>query len=115
MNEATMSSLIDMIQDMRTKQLKVEDALETTWSVYDQYISEIEEIILDSVGMPRDNTVEMCKLHGSPEGFGHEDAFCRDLAGDWFFQHSEGEMTKEQVIQNVLNWKEFYSNHTYKG
>ncbi|PQP82812.1 hypothetical protein C0Q44_15620 [Paenibacillus sp. PCH8] len=113
MNEATMSSLIDMIQDMRTKEKKVEDALEMTWSVYDHYMSELEHIILDSVGMPRDNTVEMTELYGDPEGYGHEDTFCRDIAGDWFFDYSEGELSKEQLIKNVVNWKEFYNN--YKG
>ncbi|MCM3134601.1 hypothetical protein M3629_17565 [Paenibacillus polysaccharolyticus] len=108
MNEATMSSLIDMIQDMRTKEKKVEDALGVTWSVYDGYMSEIEHIICDSVGMPRDNTVEMTELHGDPEGYFHKDTFCRDLAGDWFFQYGEGEMTKEQLIYNVRNWRELF-------
>ncbi|KAF6558128.1 hypothetical protein G9G63_26150 [Paenibacillus sp. EKM202P] len=112
MNKATMSSLIDMITDMKQKQKKVEDALEITWNVYESYISEIEEIILDSVGMPRDNTVEMCKLHGDLEGFGHEDTFCRDIAGNWFFDYSEGDITKDQLINNVVNWKEIYNSYS---
>jgi hypothetical protein len=112
MNKATMSSLIHMITDMEQKQKKVEDALEITWNVYESYISEIEAIILDSVGMPRDNTVEMLKLHGDPEGYGHEDFFCRDIAGNWFFDHSEGDITKDQLINNVINWKEIYNSYS---
>jgi hypothetical protein len=62
--------------------------------------------------MPRDNTVEMCKLHGDLEGFGHEDTFCRDIAGNWFFDYSEGDITKDQLINNVVNWKEIYNSYS---
>lgn len=106
-----LSSLIDMSQDMRTKEKKVEDALGVTWSVYDSYINDIQEIILDSVGMPRDNTVEMTKLHGDPEGYEHEDMFCRDTASEWFYAHGKGELSKEQLIQNVVTWRKFYSKY----
>ena|GEM_PF-6925084 len=64
----------------------------------------VEGQFLDSVGMPRDNTVEMSKLHGDPEGYFHEDTFCRDAAGDWFFEYSEGELAKEQLIHNIMNF-----------
>ncbi len=109
MNQTTMSSLIDLITDMKNKQRTVEDILEIRWSVYESYTLEIEEIILDSVGMPRDNTVEMLKLHGDPEGFVHEDTFSRDMAGNWFLEYSEGDITKDQLIDNIINWKEVYN------
>lgn len=108
MDDRTISDLIDLITKMDEKQTKVQDALEVSWEIYAEYTTEIEAIILDSVGMPRDNTIEMLKLHGNPEGFGHEDTFCRDIAGDWFFNYSEGEISKEQLIHNIRNWKEIY-------
>lgn len=108
MNEATMSSLIDMIYDMRTKEKKVEDALGVDWSVYDKYIEDLEEIILDAVGMPKDNTVEMIKLHGEDAAHEHKDMFCRDTPSEWFYAYGNGELSKEQLIYNVKNWRELF-------
>lgn len=108
MNEATMASLIDMIQDMRTKEKKAEEALGVTWSVYDRYIEELQEIILDAVGMPRDNTVEMIKLHGEDAAHEHKDMFCRDTPAEWFYAFGNGELTKEQLIHNITNWHELF-------
>jgi hypothetical protein len=96
---------------MESRESAVQDALELSWELYSKYTSEIHEIILDSVGMPRDNTVEMLKIHGKPEGFFQTDTFCRDIANGWFFKYTEGEITKEQLIHNVVNWKTIYDSY----
>ncbi|MDN4600738.1 hypothetical protein P5G61_05835 [Paenibacillus sp. F6_3S_P_1C] len=108
MNEATLSSLIDMIQDMRSKEKKYEDALEMTWGVYDKYIEDLEEIVLDAAGMPRDNSLEMVKIHGEEAAYEHKDMFCRDTATEWFYTYGNGELSKEQLIYNVRNWRELF-------
>jgi hypothetical protein len=53
----------------------------------------LRDIIYTEIGIPEDNTLEMVKLYGDQEGLNHEYSF------------RIGEMTKEKLIFNLLNWK----------
>ncbi|WP_025721404.1 hypothetical protein [Paenibacillus sp. 1-18] len=106
MNENILSSLIDILQEIHEKDKKISDVFETTDIEFlNPIASKIENLILHELNVPEDNTVQMLKLHGDPEGYSHEDTFCRDFLGDWFMDYAEGEITKDELIHNLTNWK----------
>ena len=73
----------------------------------EEEITKIENLILEELQVPKDNTLEILVKYGDrdPEGYDHEDSFCRDFINDCFFDYYTGKMTKEKLIFNLFNWK----------
>ncbi|MGG1672981.1 hypothetical protein ACIFOE_20540 [Paenibacillus sp. NRS-1783] len=106
MNENILSSLIDVLQEIHEKDKKISDVFETTDIEFlNPIASKIENLILSELNVPEDNTVQMVKKYGDPEGYLHEDTFCRDFLGDLFMYYTEGEVTKDELIHNLINWR----------
>lgn len=106
MSHKCLSQLIDLIGEMNKKDDEIQNVFETTSAdLLSKYTERLRDIIYTEIEIPEDNTDEMVKLYGDQEGLDHEDCFCRDFLSDWFYSFRIGEITKEKLIFNLLNWK----------
>ncbi|MCM3274282.1 hypothetical protein [Paenibacillus elgii] len=106
MNTITMSVLIDVMCTLTKKQETIQQVFRSeSISYLDPEIQLLEDLILRELGVPEDNSIELLEKYGDPEGYYQEEAFCRDYITDWFFEFYRGNITKEKLIFNLLNWK----------
>jgi hypothetical protein len=96
--------LIDVIGELSKKQESLRKVFNADITILEEEITKIENLILEELQVPKDNTLEKLEEYGDPEGYDHEDSFCRDFINDWFFEYSTGKMTKEKLIFNLFNW-----------
>jgi hypothetical protein len=114
MKNEVLSNFIDLIYEMEAKQEEINNALESSTDILGNYCSKIEQLILDEAGLPKDNTLEMIEKYGDPDGYFHEETFCRDIAISWFIDYENEEITKEKLIFKLLNWEKEYRDSSKK-
>lgn len=94
--DKTLSDLLEILVDIYKKQAELKH-VGVDFDYLGHLGSKIEDIIMDSVGIPEDTT--------STLGFEHPDCFCRDYYSDWIYKFLDDEITKEKLIFNLKNWK----------
>ncbi|ARC72529.1 MULTISPECIES: hypothetical protein [Bacillus] len=103
MDDSTLSALLDFLLELHQKNDKLDEALGATVEFISHECDKLEGIIMDSMGIPKDNTLEQIKKYGSPEGYFKEDTFCRDGYADLFYSFITGEIPKEKLIFSLKN------------
>ncbi|SKA72584.1 hypothetical protein SAMN02745704_00450 [Paucidesulfovibrio gracilis DSM 16080] len=70
----------------------------------------LEELALDVIGIPSDNTVELIKQYGEEEGMAHPDLFCRDWYTNVIYETMKtgSEIEAFRAIKTI---KEDYAKH----
>ncbi|OME41443.1 hypothetical protein [Paenibacillus odorifer] len=102
-----LSALIDILSEINKKDREIQNVFESSGAdILSKYSEKLQDWILTELGVPEDNTVEMLKKHGDPEGYFIEETFCRDFITDSFFEFNEGNLTKDELLFNLQNWNE---------
>ncbi|NEZ45453.1 hypothetical protein [Paenibacillus alvei] len=105
MKAESISKLLDVMTHMLEKQKEINEVLNTDSSLFEFFAEKIRVIIMDDIGIPADNTVEMIQKYGDPEGYFSDETFSRDSICDWIYEYEDGTITKEKLIFNLLNWE----------
>ncbi len=107
--------LLDLLKKIYEKSKKL-DKIFPDNQFLDDLLEYLEDMIMESYGIPKDNSIEMADkynrdivtLKGAEaweKAFEDKDFFCRDYWSDLLFEFGNGEVSKEKVMEELKNWR----------
>lgn len=97
--DAIYNRLLDMYKEM-VDRCSVLEKNGLNFPFLETEAEKIEDLILDIVGIPEDNTKTI--------GMDKEDSFCRDMFTNCFYDYRDGEITKDDLIDRLIEWNKEY-------
>lgn len=102
MDKDILIKLIDVWLKFNKKDSAITDFFDCNDYFLGKEIQEFKDVILDYLGVPKDNSTEMLELHGS-KCYENIEFFCRDWFIDQFYECADGKISAEELVNELCD------------